>query len=174
MGHDSKIILKVPRAFKPPVVTAKDQGVAAFHKYDWYFKWMEEFMKDVNKVFLTPCAQTKPIYTSSLHRCIYQKYVRAHGMEREVFVVSEPVTLILYQDLYDLEKYFCYEFIPKLLSPEARELFVGRLRGLLKGKDIEGCLPSHHAALINDAVGENWKNYWQGDMLDMKKRANHL
>lgn len=95
-------------------------------------------------------------------------------MEREVLVVSEPVTLILYQDLYDLEKQFCYEFIPKLLGTEARELFVERLQTLLIGKNIEGCLPSHHAGLINDAIGKKWKNYWQGDMLTMKKRANQL
>lgn len=167
-------MLKIPRSFKPPIVTSKEQGVAAFHKYDWYFKWMEDFMRDVDKVFLTPCAQTKPIHTSSLHRCIYQKYIKTKGVGREIFVVSEPVTLILYQDLYDLEKQFCYEFVPKLLSPQARELFVTRLRTLLLGKDVAGCLPSHHASLITDAIGKKWKNYWQGDMLEMKRQANKL
>lgn len=174
MNQSSIGALKTPQNFIPPVVTEKSQGLAAFHSYDWYFEWAEQFMKGVDKVFLTPCAATKPICSSSMHRSIYQKYIRAKGMEREVFVVSEPVVLILYQDLYDLEQHFFYDFPPKNLSLEARDFFVGRLKTLLAEKDIEGCLPCHHASLINDAIGVGWKNYWQGDMLDMMKRANKL
>lgn len=158
--------------FNPPTVKRKEQGEAAFHAYDWYFEQIRDFLKGVDKVFLTPCAATKPICSSSLHRSVYQKYITAKGAGREIFVVSEPVVLIYYEDLYDLEKHFFYDFPPKLLSPEARALFVARLREVLSGKNIEGCLPKHHASLINDAVGTNWKNYWQGDMLDMMKRAN--
>lgn len=162
----------VPTRFRPPIVTRKENGVRAFHSYDWYFEWMRFYLKDVRKVFLTPCAATKPIHSSPLHRSIYQKYSSAHGKGREVLVVSEPVVLIRYPDLYELEKLFCYDFPPKLLSSESRAFFVERLRLLLVNKNVSGCLPRHHAALINDAIGHDWKNYWQGDLYSMMRKAS--
>jgi len=168
-------IIRAPAVFKPPVVRKKEQGEAAFHAYDWYFEQIKDFLISVDKVFLTPCAATKPICSSSMHRSIYQKYIAVKGIDREIFVVSEPVVLIYYEDLYDLEKHFLYDFPPCFLSTETRAIFISRLMDTLSGKDIEGCLPKHHAGLIDDAVGKNnWKNYWQGDMLDMMKRANQL
>ncbi|MBI2109045.1 MAG: hypothetical protein HYT93_02605 [Parcubacteria group bacterium] len=163
----------VPKKFKPPVVEKKSDGVPAFHAYDWYFNWMKGFMKNVDGVFLVPCAATKPIYTSTFHRRIYQPFGATRGKGREILVVSEPVVLIRYQDLYDFEKMFLYEFHPKMLS-ESRELFVNRLRELLSGKHIVGCLPSHHAKLIDDAVGGGWKNYWDGNMYSMVEKGTKL
>ena len=168
-----KTTLPVPKRFKPPIVKKKSDGEKAFHAYDWYFKWMKHYMKGVQSVFLTPCAATKPIYISSLHRCVYQPFARKYGAGREILVVSEPVVLIRYQDLYDFEKTFCYEFHPKMLS-ESRELFVERLRELLAGKHIVGCLPKHHAKLIDDAVGSGWKNYWIGGMFSMRSKGSKL
>lgn len=166
--------LVVPDEFEPPIVKGKNQGITAFHSYDWYFRWMERFLADVGKVFLTPCAATKPIHTSPFHRRIYQKFAAAQEDEREILVVSEPVVLIRYEDLYKFERLFCYDFPPKLLNQESRTLFVERLRSLLLGKDIAGCLPWHHATLINDAVGKNWENYWRGDIFSMIRRASLL
>ena len=57
---------------------------------------------------------------------------------------------------------------------EARALFVERLRSILTDKDIVGCLPRHHASLINDAVSNNWTNYWDGNIFSMMKRAGAL
>lgn len=164
----------VPSIFRPPIVKKSSYGITAFYKYDWYFKWMLKYMADVKKVFLTPCAATKPIQSSMLHRGIYQKFITAFGEGSEILVVSEPVVLIRYRDLYDLENTFLYEFSPKMLSSESREFFVKRLRRLLSGKIIAGCLPRHHASLINDAIGDNWKNYWQGDIFEMMERASAL
>lgn len=164
--------LLVPARFKPPIVTRQENGTKAFHSYDWYFEWMKLYLKNVRKVFLTPCAATKPIHSSPLHRSIYQKLSSAYGKDREVLVVSEPVVLIRYLDLYELEKLFCYDFPPKLLSSESRAFFVERLRLLLTNKDVSGCLPRHHAVLINDAIGSRWKNYWQGDLYSMMKKAS--
>lgn len=162
----------VPTRFRPPIVTRKENGIKAFHSYDWYFEWVKSYLKNVRKVFLTPCAATKPIHSSPLHRSIYQKFSSVHGKDREVLVVSEPVVLIRYPDLYELEKFFCYDFPPKLLSLESRAFFVERLRLLLTNKDVLGCLPRHHATLIDDAIGNKWKNYWQGDLYLMMKKAS--
>ena len=164
----------MPRNFKPPIVKKSSQGVAAFYAYDWYYRWMVKYMANVKKVFLTPCAATKPIYSSMLHRGIYQKFITAFGAGSEILVVSEPVVLIRYRDLYYLENQFLYEFSPRMLSSESRRLFVMRLKKLLSDKIVAGCLPRHHASLINDAIGNNWKNYWQGDIFDMMKRASAL
>ncbi len=130
-------------------------------------------MKNVDSVFLTPCAATKPICSSTFHRRIFQPFAAVHGKGAECLVVSEPVVLIRYQDLYDFEKTFCYEFHPKMLS-ESRELFVERLRELLAGKHIIGCLPKHHAKLIDDAVGKGWKNHWDGNMYSMIRKGTRL
>lgn len=166
--------ISIPNKFKPPIVKRENQGIAAFHAYNWYFHYMERFLADVKKVFLTPCAATKPIHTSPFHRRIYQKFATAQESEREILVVSEPVTLIRYEDLYTFERLFFYDFPPKLLNSKSRTLFVERLRTLLLGKDIVGCLPRHHASLINDAIGKSWENYWEGDIYFMMQKANLL
>lgn len=165
---------RVPYKFISPIVKKPSQGIPAFYAYDWYYKWMARYMTDVKKVFLTPCAATKPIYSSMFHRGIYQKFITALGGGSEILVVSEPVVLIRYCDLYNLKNAFLYDFPPKMLSPESREFFVSRLKRLLSGKIISGCLPRHHASLINDAVGNDWKNYWQGDIYRMMKKASSL
>ena len=164
----------IPRKFNPPIVKNSLQGIPAFYSYDWYFKRMAKYMAGVKKVFLTPCAATKPIHSSMLHRGIYQKFITAFGKGHEILVVSEPVVLIRYQDLYNLENYFLYEFPPRMLTSESSEFFVSRLRKLLYGKIIAGCLPRHHASLINDALGYNWKNYWEGDLYEMMRKASSL
>lgn len=166
--------VRIPVKFKPPIVKRQNQGIPAFHQYDWYFYYMKQFLVDIEKVFLTPCAATKPIHTSPFHRNIYQKFAAVQENEREIFVVSEPVVLIRYQDLYNFERFFCYDFPPILLTEESRAFFVKRLRILLKGKDVAGCLPRHHASLINDAIGNNWKNYWRRDIYFMMRQANLL
>ncbi|MBI2024756.1 MAG: hypothetical protein HYT03_01520 [Candidatus Harrisonbacteria bacterium] len=166
--------LSVPKQFRPPQVSNENQGVAAFCAYDWYFRWMKEYLGDKTKVFLVPCAATKPIHTSPLHRRVYQKYASAYGKNRILLVVSEPVVLINYQHLYNLEGSFFYEFPPKLLGKTARVLFIERLRELLEEKNIAGCLPHHHATLINDAIGTEWINYWSGDLYSMIKKASAL
>lgn len=135
---------------------------------------MSSRLLGVRKVFLTPCAATKPIYASPVHRNIYQKFAARFGYDATPLVVSEPVVLIHYQDLYDLEDAFRYDFPPRLLGGAARALFVERLHKLLSGRRIVGCLPRHHASLINDAVGTNWKNYWNGDLYSMVKKASLL
>lgn len=66
----------IPIEFKPPVVMRKTEGLDAFYAYDWYFSWMKQFMSGLEKVFLTPCAATKPIHSSTLHRYIYQKFIQ--------------------------------------------------------------------------------------------------
>lgn len=165
---------KVPEGFRPPIVTKEEQGVAAFHAYDWYFRSMQRYLRDKKAVFLTPCAATKPIHTSPLHRRVYQKYAMVYGGGRNLFVVSEPVVLIRYRDLFDLEPHFCYDFPCPLLGSDARALFVKRLRSILLGKDIVGCLPRHHATLVNDAVGKGWKNHWDGDLYTMMHKASLL
>lgn len=164
----------LPWKFVPPVVRKSSQGIRAFYAYDWYFRWMAKYVADVKKVFLTPCAATKPICYSMMHRGIYQKFITAYGEGSEILVVSEPVTLIRYRDLYLLKNAFLYDFPPKMLSPESREFFVKRLKRLLSGKIISGCLPRHHASLINDAIGNDWKNYWEGDIYRMMKKASSL
>lgn len=169
-----KMQVRSPLRFKPPIVRQATQGISAFHAYDWYFNWMRRYLKDTHMVFLTPCAATKPIHSSMLHRGIYQKFALAHGMGAELLVVSEPVVLIRYTDLYDLEDAFRYDFPPPLLDQSTRNFFVRRLRVLLAGHEIVGCLPRHHASLINDAVGTNWKNYWKGDIYSMMQRASRL
>lgn len=166
--------LRVSRGFKPPKVKRLNQGVAAFHAYDWYFNWLSRRLARVRRVFLVPCAATKPIYESSLHRTVYQRYAAVYGRGREVLVVSEPVVLIRYHDLYILGKNFYYDFPPKLLRGESRELFVRRLCQALSGKDIIGCLPRHHASLIIDAIGDGWENHWSGDLFAMMKKASRL
>ncbi len=160
--------------FKPPIVTHPCQGTAAFHAYDWYYYTLMKTLAFEKKVFLTPCAATKPIYSSSLHKAIYQKFAEKFAGDRELLVVSEPVVLIRYSDLYEHEKHFFYDFPPKFLFPDSRKIFVERLRLLLSGKNIIGCLPRHHASLINDAVGIDWKNYWHGDFFAMVRKAAHL
>lgn len=166
--------LPVPEHFIPPIVKEKKRGMAAFRAYNWYFWWMHEYLKGVRGVFLTPCAATKPIHASPLHRSIYQKYAVVYGEGKEVLVVSEPVVLIRYQDLYNYERTFCYDFPPQLLNVDSRDLFVRRLRMLLSGKVVEGCLPRHHASLVNDAVGLGWKNHWEGGMFSMSRKASCL
>ena len=166
--------LQIPKKFQPPIVLKESRGVQAFLAYDWYFEWMQRHLKNVKNIFLTPCAATKPIFSSSLHRSVYQKFSLVYGKSRERLVVSEPVVLIRYSDLYDLEKVFCYDFPPRLLSFESRNLFVERLRLLLLGKNIVGCLPKHHAKLVTDAIGEDWKNYWCGDMFSMIRKASKI
>lgn len=166
--------LIVPKNFKPPIVKKKERGIDAFHAYDWYFNYMRSHLENVESVFLVPCAATKPIHNSVLHKRIYQKHAKKYGKNREVLVVSEPVVLIGYQDLYDLEEKFLYDFPPKLLNPKSREFFVSRLNKLLDEKDISGCLPKHHARLINDAIGTNWENYWEKDLFEMMRRASKL
>ena len=165
---------RVPEGFRPPIVAKEVQGIPAFHAYDWYFRSMQRYLSDKKAVFLTPCAATKPIHASPLHRCVYQKYALVYGGGREMLVVSEPVVLIRYQDLWNLERHFYYDFPCPLLSADARALFIERLRSILKGKDIVGCLPRHHATLINDAVGSGWKNYWSGDLYTMMRKASLL
>ena len=166
--------LVLPKRFIPPLVRSNTHGISAFHKYDWYFNWMKLYLAGKKSVFLTPCAATKPIYSSSFHRGIYQKFSAVYGKNKKILVVSEPVVLIRYQDLYTMEKYFMYDFPPKLLDITSREFFVKRLRILLSDKKISGCLPRHHASLINDAIGKNWKNFWDGDMYSMMKKASAL
>ena len=169
-----KVTNNAPVSFKPPVVKSKSQGIKAFHSYDWYFNWLSNHLENVDKIFLTPCAKTKPIYTSPLHRRIYQKYNALYQGEYELLVVSEPVVLIRYQDLYDLEKEFCYDFPPKLLDETSRGLFIQRLNVLLEGKEIIGCLPKHHERLINYAIGKgNWENLWRGDVFSMMRREDN-
>lgn len=168
----SHLAPRVPRNFTPPKIETEDEGIQAFHKYDWYFNWMQRYMNRVNDVYLTPCAATKPIHSSTFHRKIFQKFFAEYGGDSELLIVSEPVVLIRYQDLYNHEKVFCYEFLPKNLGQEARELFVKRLRTLLAGKSITGCLPRHHEFLVNDAIGDNWGNHWNGNMFQMIKRAS--
>ncbi|MBI2023219.1 hypothetical protein HYT01_01490 [Candidatus Giovannonibacteria bacterium] len=166
--------MNIPRGFKPPIVRKEADGVSAFRRYDWYFHRMSSALIGMAKVFLIPCAATKPIYSSSLHRKVFQRFALAFGEDRELLVVSEPVVLIAYEDLYIMESAFLYDFPPKKLDQYSRQLFVSRLRELLSKKDIVGCLPRHHASLINDAVGENWKNYWRGDMYNMFRKASTL
>lgn len=164
---------KKPISFKPPIVKSKQNGLEAFHAYDWYYSFLKKHLKHVEKVFLVPCAATKPIHQSPMHRSIYQKYIKKYGQDQSVLVVSEPVVLIRYQDLSVEESYFCYDFPPKFLNSDSRELFVERLK-ILEGKDISGCLPSHHANLITEAIGSGWKNYWKGDLYQMMKKASRL
>ena len=169
----NRLMPPVPRGFRPPRVKNANSGRAAFHAYDWYYEWMRKFLPRDESVFLVPCAATKPIHTSPLHRNIYQKIAAREGLGRITLVVSEPVVLIRYSDLVVLEKTFCYDFPPKFLSAGARDLFVARLQTLLTGKDIIGCLPRHHASLVDDAVGLNrWKNLWTGDLFSMMRNAN--
>lgn len=164
----------IPSDLEPPIVKRKEDGVSAFHKYDWYFTWIRRHLKDVERVFLTPGAVTKPINSSPLHRAIYQRYAVRFGGSAAILVVSEPAVLIRYKDLSDLEPLFLYEFPPRLLGAETRTLFVKRLQIILRGKHVEGCLPRHHAALVSDAVGNRWKNYWDGDLYSMMRKAKKL
>ena len=131
----------VPRNFQPPKVSNEKQGIEAFHRYDWYFDWMKKILiKSHTGLFLVPCAKTKPIYSSSFHRNIYQKMAVRYGLGRAVLVVSEPVGLILYRHLRTLESAFMYEFPPIMLCRESRNLFIERLREMLIGKDVRACL----------------------------------
>lgn len=164
----------IPRKFHAPVVKKISDGISAFKSYDWYFHWMQSYLANIEQLFLVPCAATKPIYTSPLHKSIYQKFSAIYGIGREALVVSEPVVLIRYPDLYKMINEFCYDYPPKLLSPESRAFFVHRLKTLLTGKNIVGCLPRHHATLINDAIGTNWENLWSGDMYHMIQKASSL
>ena len=163
--------MKIPHNFKPPIVRKSENGISAFHSYDWYFRQMEGFLQDRRQIFPTPCAATKPIHTSNFHGLIYQKFA-TNQKDREILVVSEPVVLIRYQNLYDMEGAFMCDFPPKFLNQESRGIFVDRLNSLLSGKDITGCLPKHHASLINDAVGTDWTNYWDGNIFSMIRKAN--
>ena len=169
-------IIKViaPDLFSPPIVKDKKEGIGAFLSYDWYFDFIKKYIRNRNEIFLVPCAETKPIHTSPMHKSIYQKFAFKFGHGREVLVVSEPVVLIRYSDLRELETVFCYDFPPKLLDKECRDFFVKRLRRLLLNKDIVGCLPRHHASLVNDAIGIGWRNYWSGDLYAMMRKAGSL
>lgn len=153
-----------------------EDGVPAFRSYDWYFRWMRRHMKETTRVFLVPCAATKPIYRSPSHQRIHKTFAAVYGRGLTLLVVSEPVVLIRYPDLSsgDLEQHFHYEFPPAKLSTEAREFFIKRLSVLLSGKNVAGCLPSHHAALVNDAIGDGWRNYWSGGLYQMMGSARCL
>jgi hypothetical protein len=164
----------VPRGFKPPIVKCSGRGQAAFFVYNWYFEFMANWLKNVRKVFLVPCAMTKPIHKSSAHCTIYQRYAEKYAADSEVLVVSEPVVLIRYDDLSRLGRVFHYDFPPRLLNDVSRATFVTRLAALLRGRDVAGCLPSHHAKLVNLAIGSDWKNYWRGDLFQMMRRGGEL
>ena len=66
--------MKIPHNFKPPIVRKSENGISAFHSYDWYFRQMEGFLQDRGQNFPTSCAATKPIHTSNFHGLIYQKF----------------------------------------------------------------------------------------------------
>jgi len=148
----------VPGGFSPPKVRKAEDGVAAFHAYDWYFNFMRSWLKGVRKVLLVPCAKTKPIPLSVVHRGSFQKLFLKYP-DYQPLIVSEPVVLIRYAD--SLAPEFKYDFPPNLLNEESRELFVDRLRELLKGKEVIGCLYSEKKKLIEDAIGkfENKEEY---------------
>lgn len=168
------IDIVTPKRFVPPMVTHACQGSSAFHKYDWYYEQMLAALSSVQAVFLVPCATSKPIHRSPLQVRVFQKFYARFGEGRDLFVVSEPATLIYYPHLSLHERHFLYDYPCRFHNDETRTLFVKRLKPLLVGKDIAGCLPSHHARVINEVVGKNWKNYWRGNMFDMIKQGSAL
>ena len=159
--------------FTPPQVSTLGEGVSAFRAYDRYYQVVCRWLADKDSVYLVPCAGTKPIHTSPMHRSIYQKYARAFGGGREVLVVSEPAVLIRYADLERLEPVFMYDFPPHLLVGESRDLMVRRLAKALGEKDVRGCLPRHHADLVSSAVG-SFENDWSGGLYEMAWKAARL
>jgi len=165
---------RAPDTFVPPRVEISADGVAAFHNYDWYYRFMRSYLSARESVYLVPCAATKPIHRSPAHVRIYQRFAEFYGGSREILVVSEPVVLIRYGDLSALEDAFCYDFPPRLLNAESRALFVARLRELLDGKDVAGCLPAHHQSLVREAIGNRWENHWESGLYQMMKYAKSL
>jgi len=44
--------LRIPARFRPPIVDRKENGVKAFHSYDWYFDWQGDLYQMMRKASL--------------------------------------------------------------------------------------------------------------------------
>ncbi len=102
---------------------------------------------------LIPCSALKPYFESPSHK---HGYIPAlQGKQIDVFVVSEPMGVIPYSwaDTYPNN---AYEFAPKYVRGETRELLVSRIRQWLekvgrKYDKVYLALPIHHMKMVQDA-----------------------
>jgi predicted RNA-binding protein len=105
---------------------------------------------------LVPCSDTKPYRESPSHS---QGYLCAlEDKDVDVWVVSEPMGVVPYEwsDKYPNES---YEFAPKHVKGEAREILVDRIRAWIekvgpKYEEVYLALPGHHMRLVCAAAGE--------------------
>jgi predicted RNA-binding protein len=105
---------------------------------------------------LIPCAGTKPYRESPSHAGGYCPALE--GKDVDVWVVSEPMGVIPYDwsDEYPNES---YEFPPKHVKGEAREILVDRIRQWLERQGVKYdevylALTDHHMGLVCEAAAE--------------------
>lgn len=106
------------------------------------------------KAVLIPCSATKPYYESASHKHGYIPGLQ--GKNVDVFVVSEPMGVIPYAWAGDYPN-TAYEFAPKYVRGETRELLVDRIQEWLekvgpKYDKVYLALPLHHMGMVQDAA----------------------
>lgn len=106
---------------------------------------------------LLPCAGTKPYRESPSHSIGYLPALE--GKDVDVWVVSEPMGVVPYEwsDKFPNES---YEFAPKHVKGEVREILVDRIRAWLeklgpKYDEVYLALTDHHMRLVCQANAEH-------------------
>jgi predicted RNA-binding protein len=105
---------------------------------------------------LIPCAETKPYRESPSHSEGY--CLALQDKDVDVWVVSEPMGVIPYawSDRYPNES---YEFAPKHLKGEAKQILVDRIEAWLERQGVKYdevylALPDHHMRLVMAAEAQ--------------------
>jgi len=103
-----------------------------------------------------PCTRIKPYRISATHR-LAEARIRKLGIEPfvDVYILSEPMALVPRElDIY--YPFANYDYDPKLLSDEHREMLIGIVAKILSKFDVYkhviAVLPRHHRKIFESSV----------------------
>ena len=127
------------------------------HVVLWHKFLLEHFTPEPKPLALIlPCTSIKPYRLSPTHRIADSRLARL-GLENtvSVYVISEPMVLVPRElDIY--YPFANYDYPPKHLDPESREIFVEILSKVLRKlrvhRAIVAVLPQHHRSILLEAL----------------------
>lgn len=111
-------------------VTSQEQGVKIWdHKdvKDFFVNKALTWKPETKNAVFIPCSRDKPYFTSLTHRQGYLKALRPHLERIDLFVVSEPMTIVPYSHSNEYPVAY-YDFDPyRFDSDSARRIFMDRV-----------------------------------------------
>ena len=157
--------------YKPgEIVLIKTDGYPIFTYPDvvLYHEYLEKIWRPryTDYKILLPCTGVKPYKKSITHRMMknYAKRLIGMGIMVGIYSVSEPMLIVPeeYEEMYPLSN---YDFPPRLMTREEKELMITKLAKILPKLasstryNVIAVLPRHHMQIVQKALELLNNNY---------------